>query len=82
MARSIAEDFIKCTETATAVVRYCTVKGCKHIDLRRKPFPGSAPRGRGNGFVEGNKQRGRMIEHVKTAHAAELAARVQQAKSD
>jgi hypothetical protein len=39
---------------------------CKHMDIVRKERPGMA--GRGWGMREGNKQRGRMIQHVKAEH--------------
>jgi hypothetical protein len=52
-----------------AVVRQCQC--CKHFELVRKGIPGV---GRGYGMREGNKARGRIIQHFKTAHPAEYAA--------
>lgn len=45
-----------------AIVAAC--KHCQHTDTVKK---GSKP-GRGWGMREGNKQRGRMIQHIKSAH--------------
>ncbi|TPN44454.1 hypothetical protein FJ981_28065 [Mesorhizobium sp. B1-1-4] len=44
---------------------------CKHSDVVMKVPKGSA--GRGWGMREGNKQRGRMIQHIKNAHPEVLA---------
>jgi hypothetical protein len=66
MARSWTEKYIDSKETALGVVRWCCVKGCKWSDFRKKGPRGTM--GRGNGFREGNKQRGRAIQHVKEAH--------------
>ena len=50
------------------VTRACRL--CKWHDFRRK-VTGS---GRGAGMREGNKQRGRLIQHLKAAHVAEFTA--------
>jgi len=50
-----------------AVVRVCNF--CKHVEVLNTG-PGG---GRGYGMREGNKARGRMIQHVKAAHPAEYA---------
>jgi hypothetical protein len=73
MSASPAEQYIGKSESALAVVRFCKVRGCNWSDTRRKPFPGNSGVGRGNGFREGNKQRGRAIQHVKQCHADLLA---------
>jgi len=52
------ESFITVTEGHFAVARGC--RCCKWVDVRAK-----GGRGRGTGFREGNKQRGRAIEHAK-----------------
>jgi hypothetical protein len=64
MAQHPAEKFIKATDTAFAIVRTCTI--CKHYDMVRKGRPGTM--GRGWGMREGNKQRGRLIQHIKEMH--------------
>ena len=56
----------RCTVGPFAVARVCTL--CKWHDTRRRGG------GRGAGFREGNKQRGRLIQHIKAAHPAEYAA--------
>jgi len=56
-------------EGAFMVVRGC--RFCKHIEKVRKGIPGV---GRGYGMREGNKARGRMIQHVKEAHPEQYAA--------
>jgi hypothetical protein len=53
-----------------AVTRACRL--CKWHDTRRK----IAGNGRGEGMREGNKQRGRLIQHLKEAHPAEFTAAV------
>lgn len=53
------------------------VRGCRLCDfhlLRHKAVRGRAAGGRGVGFREGNKQRGAIIQHIKTAHPAEYIA--------
>lgn len=57
-----ADKFFIRKDMPRAIVAYC--KLCKHSDVvmkERNP-------GRGWGMREGNKQRGRMIQHVKDAH--------------
>lgn len=46
-----------------AVVRKCVI--CGHIEIVKK---GITNAGRGYGFREGNKARGRIIQHVKEKH--------------
>lgn len=53
-----------------AIVAWC--KLCDFRDTVRKERTGTA--GRGWGMREGNKQRGRMIQHIKTAHPEVLTA--------
>lgn len=50
------------------VVRACRL--CKWHDFRRK----TVGLGRGTGMREGNKQRGRLIQHLKEAHPTEFTA--------
>jgi len=50
-----------------ATLRVCNF--CKHVETVRH-----GGIGRGYGMREGNKARGRMIQHVKAQHPAELAA--------
>jgi hypothetical protein len=66
MALHPAEAFIHHFDGPFALVRGC--KLCKHVDTVRKE---RSP-GRGWGMREGNKQRGRLIQHVKECHPAEL----------
>ena len=56
------DDLILTTEGPFAVSRGC--KLCKFYDVRRKV----RGLGRGNGMREGNKQRGRLIQHIKAEH--------------
>lgn len=51
-----------------AVVRVCNF--CKHTEKIAVGFEGA---GRGYGMREGNKARGRMLQHIKAAHPAEYA---------
>jgi hypothetical protein len=73
MAMHPAEDrYIGRTETGMAVGRWC--KLCKFSHTRRKPtgmMVGNV--GRGNGMREGNRQRGILIQHLKTEHPKEYA---------
>ena len=57
-----ADKYIKTRYAPFGVVRVCTVKGCRWGDFR------PTGHGRGAGFREGNKQRGRALQHVKEAH--------------
>lgn len=56
-------------EGPRAVVRGCLF--CKHFEKIQKGLPGV---GRGYGMREGNKARGRMIQHVKEEHPEQYAA--------
>ena len=56
-------------EGGIAVVRACRL--CDHSEILRKGIQGV---GRGYGMREGNKARGRIIQHVKAAHPEEYAA--------
>jgi hypothetical protein len=63
-----AEKFFTRKDMPRGIVASC--KLCKHSDMvRKEPNPG-----RGWGMREGNKQRGRMIQHIKEAHPEALAA--------
>lgn len=69
MAMHKAESkYIKTSSSALAVSRSCIL--CKFYVVRRLGKGG----GRGNGFREGNKQRGIMIQHLKAEHPTEYAA--------
>lgn len=57
-----AEKYISHIVGPLAVVRGCLL--CKHVDVMRKE---RSP-GRGWGMREGNKQRGRLIQHIKEKH--------------
>jgi hypothetical protein len=50
-----------------AVVRACNF--CNHVETVKKGIPGA---GRGYGMREGNKARGRMIQHIKENHLTEI----------
>lgn len=57
-----AEKFFVRVNYPRAIIATC--KLCKHFDrVMKERNPG-----RGWGMREGNKQRGRMIQHVKDAH--------------
>lgn len=61
-----AEKFFERYDGPFAIVAGC--KLCRHIDkVSKQRSPG-----RGWGMREGNKQRGRMIQHVKACHAEKL----------
>lgn len=64
------------TTSALATVRVCLCcpqRHTAHAEIVRKGLPGV---GRGYGLREGNKARGRMIQHIKTAHPEQYAANV------
>lgn len=65
------DDFIATFDGALGVSRCC--KLCKFMDQRRKVRGG----GRGSGMREGNKQRGRLIQHIKSEHPEEYAEALQ-----
>jgi hypothetical protein len=52
-----------------ATVHGCNL--CNHVEVVRKGRPGV---GRGYGLAEGNRARGRMIQHLKDKHQTEYAA--------
>lgn len=58
------DQFIVKYESGLSLVRACRL--CGHVDTVRKLPRGRA--GRGWGFREGNKQRGRLIQHVLENH--------------
>jgi hypothetical protein len=62
MAFHPAEKFFTRHNGPFAITAGCNL--CKHIDIVRK----ERNPGRGWGMREGNKQRGRMIQHVKAEH--------------
>lgn len=68
MAFHPAEKWFRRYDGPFAISAGCLL--CKHTDVTKKPPEGQ--RGRGWGMREGNKQRGRMIQHVKTAHPEKL----------
>lgn len=57
-----ADKFIAHRDAPLAILRWCTI--CNHSDVVRKVRNA----GRGWGMREGNKQRGRLIQHVKAEH--------------
>ena len=69
-----ADEFIGCKEGPLAVVRWCRL--CDFHDVRRK----TEGLGRGAGFRYGNQQRGRLIQHVKTAHPEKAPHKPQDAQ--
>ncbi len=64
---SPADRFISHMDGPGAIVRACRL--CTFSDVVRKLPRGLA--GRGWGMREGNKQRGRLIQHIRAEHAAE-----------
>jgi hypothetical protein len=68
MAYHPADRFFNRFDGPFAITAGC--KLCKHVDVVRKE---RSP-GRGWGMREGNKQRGRMIQHVKACHPDVLAS--------
>lgn len=65
MYRNPADHLYKTVSGPFAVVRLCLI--CKHGEtVPRGAF------GRGHGLREGNKARGRMIQHIKASHPNEL----------
>ena len=56
----------------TRVARGC--KYCKLVIMTDKAIRGRNPIGRGYGMVVGNKARGQMIQHIKSAHPEVLKA--------
>ena len=67
MAKSIFDEHYKTYHGPVAVVRACNY--CRHIE---KVPVGRAGVGRGYGMREGNKARGRMIQHIKDHHQGEV----------
>lgn len=59
--------------TSLASVRKCYL--CSHCEMLKLAIPGGLLGGPGRGFGmrEGNKARGRMIQHIKAAHPEALA---------
>ena len=64
-----ADAFIKKLDGPFGIVRACAL--CKFSDVVRKPPVGQ--RGRGWGMFHGNKQRGRLIQHIKAEHPEAIA---------
>lgn len=54
------------TEGPMAVVRACDI--CGHLEIVKKGIRGA---GRGYGMREGNRARGRMIQHIREKHLAQ-----------
>jgi hypothetical protein len=63
------EEFFTVKEGGIAVTRRCLF--CDNTEIVRKGLQGV---GRGYGMREGNKARGRAIQHVKSAHPEEYAS--------
>ena len=59
-----ADKFIKFSAGPFGYTRECTI--CGHFDYRKIGF------GRGAGMREGNKQRGRLLQHIKAEHPEAL----------
>ena len=57
------KDLFRKVEGPLAVVRICKI--CGHQEVVKKGLPGV---GRGYGLREGNKARGRMIQHINECH--------------
>lgn len=72
---SPADSLYKTYEGPLAVIRACSC--CKHFEIVRKGLHGA---GRGYGMREGNKARGRIIQHIKTAHPERYAEAVKAAR--
>ena len=64
-----ADGYIKARDLPRGIVRTCLI--CSFSDTVMKPRPGTA--GRGWGMREGNKQRGRLIQHIKDHHPEKLS---------
>lgn len=69
--------FVKEVEGPMAKIRTCALclKGKPFSTVVRKGIQGV---GRGYGMSVGNKARGEMIQHLKTAHPAEFAQAVEE----
>jgi hypothetical protein len=65
----LADQYIKHRDLPRGIVRSCAI--CTFADTVIKPRPGTA--GRGWGMREGNKQRGRLIQHIKAEHPEVLS---------
>lgn len=63
MASNPIDDHFRVYSSAIAVVRACN--HCKHTERITCGIRGA---GRGYGMREGNKARGRMIQHIKAEH--------------
>ena len=59
-----AEEFFTRHNGPVEIAGGCNL--CKHVDVVKKLPAGQA--GRGWGMREGNKQRGRLVQHVKAEH--------------
>ncbi len=72
---SWTEPFFSTKSGPAATVRTCRL--CGHAEIVRKGRPGV---GRGYGMREGNKARGRMIQHIKWTHWEWAQAQVEYVK--
>jgi hypothetical protein len=72
MQRAITGEFFTTIKTRIATTRACNF--CRHCETIRHSTGLGLDRGRGFGFREGNKARGRMIQHVKEKHPEAYAA--------
>lgn len=59
----------------SGVVRWCRVPGCRFFLYRRTGAGG----GRGEGFREGNRQRGEMIRHLRAEHPEAVEQQIRRA---
>jgi hypothetical protein len=68
---SKAAEHFTTVEGPFAVLRCCN--HCRHVEKVQKGLRGA---GRGYGMREGNKARGRMIEHINTVHQDKLSSQL------
>lgn len=74
MSAHPVEQYVSRVETALGVARGCRL--CKFYHFRRK-----CGGGRGAGMREGNKQRGLLIQHIKSEHPDEYRAAMEKLNS-
>jgi hypothetical protein len=65
VSASWTEDFFKTQIGPLATIRSCTAPGCNFTVKVKKGNPSV---GRGYGMREGNKARGKIIQHIKQDH--------------
>lgn len=75
------QDLMREVSGPMATIRTCLL--CKHAEVVRKAPKGfglAGGHGRGYGFREGNKARGRMFDHYKEKHPERYAELLEQAR--